>query len=274
MTTGQGTTGRGAPLRGTERAAAAYGARAAEYVQAVGTMEATAPQDRALVERWAAQTAGPLLDLGCGPGQWTAHLAGRGHDVVGMDPATGFLEIARRAHPALRFRDGGVEDLDPAEPWGGILAWYSLIHLDPAGVPTALARVHACLVPGGRALIGFFAADDSARARAERAGDGAAQAERGEGGAAQAERGEGGAARAERAATGTTQVERAADGAAHDPAAPGPEPFPHAVATAYRWPAETMAGLLQGAGFTLEHSEQRTDPGARPHAAILAVRGG
>ena len=249
MTTGQGTTGpgatgQGAPLRGTERAAAAYGARAAEYVQAVGTMEATAPQDRALVEHWATQTAGPLLDLGCGPGQWTAHLAGRGHDVVGMDPATGFLEIARRVHPAVRFRDGGVEDLDPAEPWGGILAWYSLIHLDPADVPAALARVHACLVPGGRALIGFFAADDSARARAERSTGGAAQAERATGGATQA------------------------------PAPPRPEPFPHAVATAYRWPAETMAGLLQGAGFTLEHSEQRTDPGARPHAAILAVRGG
>ncbi|WP_084148476.1 class I SAM-dependent methyltransferase [Brachybacterium phenoliresistens] len=251
---GQGTTGPGAPWRGTARAAAAYGARAAEYVQAVGTMEATAPQDRALVERWAAQTAGPLLDLGCGPGQWTAHLAGRGHDVVGMDPAAGFLEIARRAHPAVRFRDGGVEDLDPAEPWGGILAWYSLIHLDPADVPAALARMHACLVPGGRALIGFFAADDSPRAQPERAADRAAKAERVNGGAA--------------------RPERAADGAAHDPETPGPEPFPHAVATAYRWPAETMADLLQRAGFTLEHSEQRTDPGARPHAAILAVREG
>jgi len=213
----------------TERAAAAYGDRAAEYVQAVGTMEDTAPQDRALVERWASSSEGPLLDLGCGPGQWTAHLAGRGHDVQGMDPAPGFLEIARRSHPAVRFRHGGVEDLDPAERWGGILAWYSLIHLDPADLPAALARLHAGLVPGGRTLVGFFDADDGPRARSERS-------------------------------------------APEAPMPLGPEPFPHAVATAYRWPAETMADLLRQAGFTIEHTAQRIDPGARPHAAILAVR--
>lgn len=215
--------------RGTQRAAAAYGARAAEYVEAVGTMAATAPQDRALVERWAAESEGPLLDLGCGPGQWTAHLAAQGHDVVGMDPAAEFLEIARREHPTVQFRDGGVEDLHPAERWGGVLAWYSLIHLDPADVPAALARLHACLAPGGRALIGFFDADDCARARAERA-------------------------------------------APEAPRPLGPEPFPHAVAQAYRWPAAAMAALLRQTGLRIEHTAQRTDPGARPHAAIVAVR--
>jgi hypothetical protein len=29
---------------------------------------------------------------------------------------------------------------------------------------------------------------------------------------------------------------------------------------------------VENAGFTVTHTETRTDPGARPHAAILATR--
>src|SRR5690606_18966868 len=60
---GAGVTVRsGAPWQeATRRAREAYGRRAAEYAELVGTMEAAAAEDRALVERWAAQTPGPLL---------------------------------------------------------------------------------------------------------------------------------------------------------------------------------------------------------------------
>lgn len=223
----------------TRRAREAYGRRAEEYVAAVGTMESTAPEDRALVERWAAGTPGPLLDLGCGPGQWTAHLVTRGHDVTGMDPTPQFLALARRAHPQVRFVDGGLEDLAPRARWGGILAWYSLIHLDPADMPAALARLHRALRPGGTLLLGFFADDDGERARTERA-----------------------AARGVRVAALPLGAPIA------------PEPFPHGVTTAQRWPPEAMAALLQEAGFRVAHQERRTDPGVRPQAAILARRGG
>ncbi|MFC0673695.1 class I SAM-dependent methyltransferase [Brachybacterium hainanense] len=144
------------------RAAAAYDARAAEYAQLLGTMEATSPEDRRLVEAWAAEAEGPLLDLGCGPGHWTAHLAGRGHDILGMDPAPAFLAHARQAHPQVRFEDGGLEDLDPGRRrWGGILAWYSLIHRDPGQLPGDLALLRACLRPSGELLIGFFDAAEA-----------------------------------------------------------------------------------------------------------------
>lgn len=50
------------------------------------------------------------------------------------------------------------------------------------------------------------------------------------------------------------------------------EPFPHAVTTAYFWPIEEMSQRLVEAGFRVERTESRVDPGRRPHAAIVARR--
>lgn len=49
-------------------------------------------------------------------------------------------------------------------------------------------------------------------------------------------------------------------------------PFPHAVTTAYFWPIEEMSQRLVGAGFQVEATTSRVDPGARPQAAIVARR--
>ncbi len=53
---------------------------------------------------------------------------------------------------------------------------------------------------------------------------------------------------------------------------PRVEPFPHAVTTAYFWSVEEMSQLLVDAGFLVESTESRVDPGRRPHAAIIARR--
>jgi ubiquinone/menaquinone biosynthesis C-methylase UbiE len=53
---------------------------------------------------------------------------------------------------------------------------------------------------------------------------------------------------------------------------PRVEPFPHAVTTAYFWSIEEMSQRLADAGFHVEATESRVDPGARPHAAIVARR--
>ena len=74
-------------------------------------MDAVHPVDRRIVETWAGTVDGTVLDAGCGPGHWTAHLASRGVDVRGAD-----LEI-----------------------WTALAA--------PAGMnKTALARLNAALV--------------------------------------------------------------------------------------------------------------------------------
>lgn len=50
------------------------------------------------------------------------------------------------------------------------------------------------------------------------------------------------------------------------------ETFPHAVTTAYFWSIEEMSQRLADAGFQVEATTSRVDPGARPQAVIVARR--
>lgn len=137
--------------------ARAYGVRAGEYASHLGTMDAVARPDRDLVLLWARTLTGPVLDVGCGPGHWTAYLSDHGIDAAGIDPAPEFVTHARRTYPGVRFCEGRAERLPaPDASVGGLLAWYSLIHLDPPGVATAVTDFRRVLHPGGRLLLGFF----------------------------------------------------------------------------------------------------------------------
>ncbi len=134
----------------------AYAARAAEYITLFGSIDATAEQDRECVLAWASGLHGRILDVGCGPGQWTDYLSGQGFDVEGVDPVPEFIAEARRRHPGVAYRIGhagrlGVEDASLA----GVLAWYSLIHTAPDQIDALLAEFVRCIGPGGGLVIGF-----------------------------------------------------------------------------------------------------------------------
>lgn len=103
---------------------------------------------------------GPVLDVGCGPGTVTAHLAGLGLDVSGVDLSPRMVEHARRRHPGLRFEVASATalDLGPAS-LGGVLGWWSLFNLPRDVLPGVLAAYADALVPGGQALIGTHVGD-------------------------------------------------------------------------------------------------------------------
>lgn len=148
---------------------AAYADRVAEYAAVLGSMSAVHLDDSALVSRWADGLDGPVLDLGCGPGHWTAFLAGHrtadggrdrgGLDVSGVDPVPPFVEHARRTHPGIRYEVGTAEHLSADDgSLGGVLAWYSLVHHAPDVIGEPLREIARVLRPGGRLLVGFFEA--------------------------------------------------------------------------------------------------------------------
>src|SRR3954471_23701990 len=116
------------------------------------------PWDRAVLGTFAELVggSGPVADLGCGPGRLTGHLASLGLDVFGVDLSPGMVDVARRAHPGLRFEVGSMAALDIGDgSLAGALAWYSLIHTPPEELPSVVAELARVLAPGGRLLTGF-----------------------------------------------------------------------------------------------------------------------
>ena len=121
--------------------------------------------ERALVSAFAelVQThdAGPVADIGCGPGHLTAHLHALGLTTFGIDLSPAMVALAREAHPDLRFDEGTMTALNLADGvLGGILAFYSVIHTPPRQLPMVFGEFQRVLAPGGHLLLGFFGGDD------------------------------------------------------------------------------------------------------------------
>lgn len=103
----------------------------------------------------------PVADLGCGPGHVTAHLEGLGVSAFGVDLSPRMVDVARRAHPGLRFEVGSMSALGLADgELGGAVAWWSILHTPPDLLPPLFAEFYRVLSPGGRLLLGFHAGED------------------------------------------------------------------------------------------------------------------
>ena len=143
----------------------AYSARAAEYISLVDGDWRDDEGDTALVQAHLTGLAGPVLDLGCGPGHWTARLHALGVEVAGVDMVPEFIAHARATHPGPDFRLGSMTGLDlPDHSVAGILAWYSTIHLPPTELDRVLAEFRRLLVPSGVLVAGIFDSEDDVAA--------------------------------------------------------------------------------------------------------------
>ena len=141
-----------------------YDRVAAEYVQRISGELEHKPLDRQLLDRFAArvQGLGPVCDLGCGPGHVARYLHERGVPVIGIDLSPVMVEQARRLNPGIEFRQGNMLSLDVEDgAWGGIVAFYSIIHLSRSEIAAALAEMKRVLRPGGLLLLAFHVGDET-----------------------------------------------------------------------------------------------------------------
>ncbi|MEU3155968.1 class I SAM-dependent methyltransferase, partial [Streptomyces griseus] len=107
-----------------------------------------------------------VADVGCGTGRVTEHLhgLGLGLDVFGIDLSPRMLAVARQEHPGLRFEEGSMLALDlPDASLGGLLAWYSTIHVPDEELPRVFAEFHRVLAPGAHVQLGFQVGDEPLR---------------------------------------------------------------------------------------------------------------
>ena len=137
--------------------AAGYDLVAAEYARRIyGELEAK-PFDRTFLDRFAKGIpAGEVLDLGCGPGHVGKYLRERGIPGRGLDISHEMVRLARELNPAIEVRQGDMRELPfPDGFFAGIVAFYSIIHLEPAELEPVFGELWRILTPGGLLALAF-----------------------------------------------------------------------------------------------------------------------
>ncbi|MFJ5261283.1 class I SAM-dependent methyltransferase [Streptomyces sp. NPDC088387] len=143
---------------------ASYDTIAPEYAARHPDGTAGRPLDRALLAAFAElsrkHAPRPVADLGSGPGDVTARLHALDVPVFGVDVSPRMVEVARRAHPGLRFHVGSMTALDlPDGTLGGVLALYSIIHVPDDHLVALFEEFRRVLVVGAPVLLGFQSGD-------------------------------------------------------------------------------------------------------------------
>ena len=142
---------------------ASYDQVAVEYAKKFKDEMDDKPFDRDCLDRLAREvgTLGPICDLGCGPGQIARYLHRQGVDTLGVDLSPRMIAEAQRLNPDIPFHQGNMLSLPDADnSWGGIAAFYCIIHIPRERVVDALREMKRVLKPGGVLLVTFHIGEE------------------------------------------------------------------------------------------------------------------
>jgi SAM-dependent methyltransferase len=109
------------------------------------------PRDRELLTAFAESVGDPVVEIGCGPGQVGDFVRRRGRRVFGLDLSPEMARLAGVRLDAALAADMRSLPLATASV-GGVLAFYSVIHLPREELGDALAEFRRVLRPGGHVL--------------------------------------------------------------------------------------------------------------------------
>ena len=97
---------------------------------------------------------GEILDLGCGGGEpIDRFLIDRGYHLTGVDIAPSMVQLARTRFFRHKWIEADMRKFGAeSSAYDGIIAWSSLLHLDPAMQEKLIQRIGVWLKRGGVAL--------------------------------------------------------------------------------------------------------------------------
>jgi ubiquinone/menaquinone biosynthesis C-methylase UbiE len=137
---------------------ASYDQVAQQYTETFFEELARKPFDGQLLDAFAnrVRDQGMVCDLGCGPGHVVRYLKDHGVEVCGIDLSTAMVQHASQRNPDIPFYKGDMRALDfPPASFAGIVAFYSLIHLQRPEVPQALQELSRVLHTHAPLLVAF-----------------------------------------------------------------------------------------------------------------------
>jgi SAM-dependent methyltransferase len=138
---------------------AGYDPVAEDYAREFRDEMSKKPFDRKMLD-WLTEKVnglGTICDLGCGGGQAAGYLHSRGASVCGIDLSAEMIRQARSLNPDIAFQQGNMLALTGVaeNSFGGIAAFYSIIHIPRPSLVDALQEMKRVLRPGGRLLLTF-----------------------------------------------------------------------------------------------------------------------
>ncbi len=117
------------------------------------------PFDRKMLD-WLAEKVGGLgviCDMGCGPGQIARYLHSQGVKACGVDLSPEMVQQAQGLNPDIPFERGDMLTLADIvdNSYGGIAAFYSIVHIPRRNMVQALQELKRVLRPKGVLLLTF-----------------------------------------------------------------------------------------------------------------------
>lgn len=141
------------------RTIAVYDAKAADYADLVSTSSPDADLQAFLD---LIPQGGRVLDLGCGPGQASAHMRAAGLDPDPMDASAAMVALAKKTFD-LPAQQATFDDVTGEAIYAGVWANFSLLHADRADLPRHLTAIGTALQPGGILHLGMKTGNGMAR---------------------------------------------------------------------------------------------------------------
>lgn len=102
-----------------------------------------------------------ILDIGCGPGQYSSYFIDQGYTVEAIDTSSAMLQLARNRDVRIPLRKLDMSQLDyPNFSFDGLWVCASLPHIHRTSVPRVLRKFQRILKPDGcllvNAIIGYL----------------------------------------------------------------------------------------------------------------------
>ena len=128
--------------------------RIALALEASGADDSIEPYERALLRRLP-ERMGAVLDIGCGDGALTRHVARRAQSVLAVDISPAMIRVARErsaSHANIDYQVADVATMElPAAAFDVVLSVATLHHVSP--LAPVVERLAAALRPGGLLIV-------------------------------------------------------------------------------------------------------------------------